>query len=60
MMNLGFGNGGGGDRRLCALECNQLKSGGCRESRLSVKRRGISIVKKYNIEDEPLLDPRNE
>ena len=45
MMNLGFGNDGGGDRMLCALECNQLKLGGCRESRLSMKGRGISLVK---------------
>ena len=46
MMNLGFGNDGGGDRRWCALECSQLKSGGCLESRLSAEGRGISLVKK--------------
>ena len=37
MMNLGFESDGGGDRRLCALECSQLKLGGCRESRHSEK-----------------------
>jgi hypothetical protein len=42
MMNLGFANDGGGDKRLCALECNQLKLGGCRENRHSVK--GIRLV----------------
>ena len=47
MMNLGFGNDGGGDRRLCALECNQLKLGGCRESWHSAKGKRISLVKKY-------------
>jgi hypothetical protein len=46
MMSLGFGNDGGGDRRLCALECNQLKLRGYRVSRLSVKGRRISLVKK--------------
>jgi hypothetical protein len=57
MMNLGFGNDGGGDRRLCELGCNQLKLGGCRENQHSVKN--ISLEKKC-IRNEPLLDPRNE
>jgi hypothetical protein len=59
MMNLEFGNDGGGDRRLCELgcQCNQLKLGGCQENRHSVK--SISLEKKC-IRNEPLLDPRNE
>ena len=46
-MNLVCENDGGEDRRLCALECNQLKLGGCRESRLSVQGKEISLVKKH-------------
>ena len=48
MMNLGFGNDGGGDKRLCALECNQLKLGGCRESLHSVKGRKINLVREVS------------
>jgi hypothetical protein len=47
MMNLGFGNDGVGDRKLCALECSQLILEGCREIRHSVKGKGISLVKKF-------------
>ena len=46
-MNQGFGNDEGGGRRLYALECNRLKLGEYRESRLSVERERFSIASNF-------------